>query len=174
MTYGGQGVGKLYVKKSDHAIIYSGRNPPASMSSERPARGELGMRSYAIRVDPDKRDEKLDPMSRIDFGKMHTIHHNLKVRPFGMVNDNSISHLLSQFEAVMKDSSSRRQSKRSSRANIPSTSSDTTVRDYVYASGSSKAPQRRAPQHEVQEEDEDSSGDGESSDSEDGETNENE
>ena len=61
------------------------------------------MRPQSIRVVPDVRDEKLDPMSRIDFGKPHTIHHNLKVRAFGMVGEKSTNDLLNQFKAVLLD-----------------------------------------------------------------------
>lgn len=59
------------------------------------------MREHSIRVDPDEREDKLDSMSRIDFGKPHTIHHNLKVRPFGMVNNRWMIHLINQYQAVM-------------------------------------------------------------------------
>lgn len=91
------------VRKSDHAIIYSGRSPPKAQDDEQPVRREQGMRPIAIRVVPDERVDKLDPMSRIDFGKPHTIHHNLKVRPFGMVDDKSIPHLVNQFKAVVEE-----------------------------------------------------------------------
>ena len=173
MTYGGQGVGKPKVKKSDHAIIYSGKSAPSSMRNEQPVRGERGMRPHSIRVVPDNKEEKLDPKSRIDFGKMHTIHHNLKVRPFGMVEAQSIPQLLNQFIAAMQDTSSKKQSGLSSRTNMPSTPSGTVVRDYVHASGSSNPPRRRVPQHEAQEGEEDSSNDGDDaneSESEDEET----
>lgn len=97
-TYGWQGVGKANVTKSEHAIIYTGKSPPAPMPSEEPVRGELGMRPDAIRVDPDDREDKLDPRSRIDFGKVHTIQHNIKVKSYGKVNDKSLQALIQQFQ----------------------------------------------------------------------------
>ena len=100
MTYGGQGVSKPGVKKSDHAIIYTGRDAPHETTEEAAVRGEEGMRPGAIRVDVDTKGDKLDVMSRIDFGKPHTIHHNLKVRSFGKVNRDSRTHLIYQFDAV--------------------------------------------------------------------------
>ena len=88
------------MKKSDHAIVYTGRSLPYENASESASRGETGMRPRAIRVDVDIKGDKLDAMSRIDFGKPHTIHHNLKVRSFGKVNRESIPHLIYQFDAV--------------------------------------------------------------------------
>lgn len=96
-TYGSQGVGKSHVTKSEHAIIYTGRNPPNPMSSEEPVRGEQGMRPDPIRVDPDDKEDKLDPRSRIDFGKVHTIQHNIKVKSYGKVNEKSMQALQKQF-----------------------------------------------------------------------------
>lgn len=104
MTYGGKGVAKRGVTKSDHAVIFTGKSPPPETSAEKPARGEPGMRPRAIRVDVDHKFEQLDPMSRIDFGKPHTIHHNLKVRSFGKVNRESMLHLMYQFDAVWRRS----------------------------------------------------------------------
>lgn len=100
MTYNGQGVAKRGLTKSDHAIIFTGKEPPALDASEAPARGEIGMRQGAIRVDCDMPGAKLDRMSRIDFGKPHTIHHNLKTKSFGKVNRDSMANLLYQFQAV--------------------------------------------------------------------------
>ena len=96
-TYGTQGVGKSNVTKSEHAIIHTGRSPPAPMRTEEPLRGELGMRPDPIRVDPDDREDKLDPRSRIDFGKVHTIQHNIKVKSYGKVNEKSAQALIQQF-----------------------------------------------------------------------------
>jgi hypothetical protein len=70
------------------------------MESEEPVRGELGMRPEPIRVDPDDKEEKLDPRSRIDFGKVTTVQHNIKVRSYGKVNDRSMSALQLQFSNV--------------------------------------------------------------------------
>lgn len=101
MTYSKQGVGKQGVNKSEHAIIYTGSQPPKPLSSELPqSAGEAPMRQQAVRVVPDDRESKLDPMSRIDFGKVHTVQHNIKVRPFGMVHQQSMQALVTQFGNV--------------------------------------------------------------------------
>lgn len=138
-------MGKDKVKKSDHAIIYSGKTPPTPMESERPHRGEAGMRPFSIRVDLDNPEEKLDPRSRIDFGKLHTIHHNLKVRPFGMVNDKSMGYLVNQFQAVIMDISSSRKTNQSAleasqaQRRQPAAPAGTIARDYVQRPESSQS-----------------------------------
>lgn len=101
-TYNGRGVAKPGVNKSEHAIIYTGRTPPEPQHNERPTRqdGGRGMRSSPIRIDTDSREDKLDPMSRLNFGAIYTIQHNIKVKPYGMVHQNSRSDLLRQFVSV--------------------------------------------------------------------------
>ncbi|KAK4506244.1 hypothetical protein PRZ48_004209 [Zasmidium cellare] len=105
-TYGGQGVAKRGVAKDEHAIIYTGREPPSLAPQEMPGRTEMAMRPIAIRVVPDDKAETLDPYSRIDFGKVHTIQHNIKVRPFGKVHASSMIALHAQFQQVWTNSAS--------------------------------------------------------------------
>jgi hypothetical protein len=102
-TYSGRGVAKRNVVKSEHAIIYTGRTPPQPRHDERPARGETGMRSISIRVDPDNQTDRLDPMSRIDFGGVHQVQHNIKTKSLGVVSRQSIEALQSQFANVWRD-----------------------------------------------------------------------
>lgn len=99
-TYGGRGVSKRGVKKSEHAIVYTGREAPRAKVHEGPQREEAGLRPIPIRVVPDDPAEALDPMSRLDFGKVHTIQHNIKVRPFGNVHPSSMAALSTQFQNV--------------------------------------------------------------------------
>ncbi|KAK1816839.1 hypothetical protein LTR12_008781 [Friedmanniomyces endolithicus] len=100
LTYGGMGVAKPGVVKSEHAIIFSGRQPLMPRPEERPTRGELPMQSQPIRLVPDKKTERLDPMSRINCARVHTIEHNVKVKPLGMVHPASLEALTTQFFAV--------------------------------------------------------------------------
>lgn len=99
MTYGHQGVSKKDVVKSEHAIIYTSKIPPSALQEEFPQRGESGM-LQSIRVDADELETKLDPMSRIDFAKVYTIQHNVKVRSLGKVNRLSLHLLLYQFKLI--------------------------------------------------------------------------
>jgi hypothetical protein len=104
-TYSGQGVSKLRVVKSDHAIIHTGPTAPSASPRESPGRGEAPMRSIAIRVDLDSASEKLDPMSRINFGGIHMIQHNVKTKSLGFVNKNSLKNLQLQFDSVFPEGS---------------------------------------------------------------------
>ena len=87
---------KKGVRKSEHAIIFTGKETPVPQLAEAPARHERGLLPQAIRVDGDDPTQKLDPMSRIDFGKVYTIEHNVKVRSMGKVNRASEGALLYQ------------------------------------------------------------------------------
>lgn len=93
-------MGKRGVRKSDHAIVHSSRYPPVPKPSEAPARGEEGLLPQAIRIDVDEREDKLDDLSRIDFGKVYTIEHNVKVKSLGKVNRDSVAALANQFQLV--------------------------------------------------------------------------
>lgn len=103
VTYQGQGVAKKGVKKSDHAIIFTGNRNPSPSTAEEPEFGEAGMRSRCIRVDPDQRDEKLDFMSRIDFSAVQKVQHYCKVKSFGKVNRDSLAALEYQYRAVLSE-----------------------------------------------------------------------
>ena len=107
MTYGRRGVAKAAVVKSEHAIVHSGKIPPTALADEEPKRGELGMLPGAIRVDLDTHGDKLDPMSRVNFGRLYTIEHNLKVRSIGIVNRDCIGDLVRGFTKTLESSLAR-------------------------------------------------------------------
>lgn len=100
VTYNGQGVSKKGVNKAEHAIIYSGKSVPDPLPQERPDRGESGMLEEAIRYQPDEPSEKLHVASRINFGKVYTIEHNVKVRAIGFVHSISETAFAMQFKLV--------------------------------------------------------------------------
>lgn len=50
-TYGGRGVARRSVVKSDHAIVYTGKSAPLARETELPGPGEAPMRRIPIRVD---------------------------------------------------------------------------------------------------------------------------
>ncbi|KAK5719525.1 hypothetical protein LTR15_008049 [Elasticomyces elasticus] len=95
-TYGTQGMRKSGVRIPDHGIIYTGKTAP--VATDVPSTGPQ-MQRYPVRVEPDDKTEKLDPLSRIDYSKQHTIDHKRRIRPIGMVNV-SLEHLLAQYEQV--------------------------------------------------------------------------
>lgn len=104
VTYGRRGVAKPGTNKSEHGIIYTGKNAPEPLVDEAPQRGERPMRPDAIRINTDNPTDKLDVMSRIDYGKVYTIQHNIKVQPYGEVHPRSLNALLHQFRNVWTDS----------------------------------------------------------------------
>jgi len=77
-----------------HAVIHTGREPP------NPRREEVGMLSPAVRVKPRDRTGKLGVMSRINFGKVYTVEHNVKVFDFGVVHDDSMAAFSNHFRSV--------------------------------------------------------------------------
>ncbi|KAF2453988.1 hypothetical protein BDY21DRAFT_116516 [Lineolata rhizophorae] len=102
-TYSRKGVAKPTVKKNDHAIIYTGKKCPVPTRDEKPSQGEKGMRPYAIRVEPRDPSYSMDPLSRINFGKVYTLEHNVKVYDFGKVHKDSRVALKQQFLDVWVD-----------------------------------------------------------------------
>ena len=91
---------KKGVRKCEHAIIFTGKNAPSPHAKERPTREERGLLPQPIRIDSDDPDQKLDATSRIDFGKVYTIEHNVKVCSMGKVNRLSEGPLLLQLKVV--------------------------------------------------------------------------
>ena len=103
LSYGKRGVSKLGVNKSEHTIVHTGKESPPALPAEKPHRDEQGMRSPAIRVTPDNTIDKLDPLSRLHFARVHTIEQNIKVMSFGMVHEKSRASLLHHFRDVWTD-----------------------------------------------------------------------
>lgn len=74
--------------KHEHAIVYTTRDAPAATPEEMPRRGERPMRT-SIRVQTDERGDKLADMSRIDYGRVYTVEHNIKAMAFGWIHESS-------------------------------------------------------------------------------------
>ncbi|KAJ5093543.1 hypothetical protein N7456_009404 [Penicillium angulare] len=84
-TYSGQGVAKAGVDRSKHAIIYMRGTQPVTRTNE------PRMTKEPLEVEPAKADQKLDPMSRLNFGKVYTVEHNVKVLPVGRITEGSLA-----------------------------------------------------------------------------------
>jgi hypothetical protein len=54
-----------------------------------------------IRAKPKRRRDKIDPRSRIDFSRMYTVEHNVKVYDFGSVDKLYLERLLNQWLSVL-------------------------------------------------------------------------
>lgn len=167
-TYSGRGVAKRNVVKSEHAIIYTGRVPPQPRPDERPLRGETGMRPQSIRVDPDNRTEKLDDMSRINFGGVHQVQHNIKTKSLGIVNRQFIDALLSQFANVWQDQFRSRSRAGAGRNQAQVSQRTTAVAGGVgvVASTTADSDSDDDEEEDVEEDDEEASGDDDAIDEE--------
>jgi hypothetical protein len=58
------------------------------------------MQPKAIKVNPDDKGAYLDSQSRINYGKVYTIEHNVKVKNFGSLSPEYLNALFEQFTAV--------------------------------------------------------------------------
>ncbi|KAE9363763.1 hypothetical protein N431DRAFT_356603 [Stipitochalara longipes BDJ] len=75
-TYGGQGSAKKDFRSEDHAVVYGSKDPiPAYAESAR----------EPIPVIIEESSESIDPKSLIDFGRVYTVEHNVKVLNVGRV-----------------------------------------------------------------------------------------
>ncbi|KAI8937916.1 hypothetical protein NX059_005599 [Plenodomus lindquistii] len=95
-TYGGRGV-PAQKPKHHHAIMYTGPNAPSATPSELCV-GEPGL-GAPIRVTPTKRYGSMDPFSRVNFVKVYTVEHNVKVESFGYVDRDEEWKLITQFNS---------------------------------------------------------------------------
>nr|OQO31294.1 hypothetical protein B0A51_03272 [Rachicladosporium sp. CCFEE 5018] len=94
LTYDHQGAKKKSLDASENGIVFTGKAVPAD------APQVPGLLEYPIRVNADDPTDKLDSESLIHYGKVYTIEHNIKVKPFGNVHDNYIQTLQLQFRDV--------------------------------------------------------------------------
>ncbi|PMD23432.1 hypothetical protein NA56DRAFT_71340 [Hyaloscypha hepaticicola] len=84
LTYGNQGVLKRGVHPEDHAVIYSSKSKgPYVLEREKGL-----MTKHPIRVELFKESQKLDPLSRLNYAKLYTVEHNVKVFFIGRVAKN--------------------------------------------------------------------------------------
>ena len=81
-TYRGEGATKRGINPRDHAAVYPEGGKPKLRSGER---DKIVKDPFPIIVeDPN---EKIDPMSRLNFGRVYTVEHNVKVQKVGRIPD---------------------------------------------------------------------------------------
>lgn len=100
-TYNGQGVTKPGLSESDrraHAIVYMTDTRPFCLPEE-----EKYLTKKPIAVEKASADQKLDPMSRLNFKKVYTIEHNVKVMNVGKVAKDSLPALLGYWRQSLQD-----------------------------------------------------------------------
>jgi hypothetical protein len=93
-TYHGQGVSKRDWSKEEreaHTIIYMSDTTPIRLE------GEEMMTKKPIEVHKASADQKLDPASRINFGRVYAVLWDVKVMNIGKVAEDSMPHLLGYY-----------------------------------------------------------------------------
>jgi hypothetical protein len=105
VTYNRQGVAKPGVTKRYHAIAYTSSDEPREEIAERPSKEEGDPMLPGIRIVPTMRRNKFDKMSRVDFSRMYTVEHNVKVYNFGNVHAAHLGRLQSQWIKVITNGS---------------------------------------------------------------------
>ncbi|PVH81151.1 hypothetical protein DL98DRAFT_360724, partial [Cadophora sp. DSE1049] len=82
LTYGGRATLKSGAHGEDHAAVYCNQQTkrgPTMLEGE-------NMRKKPIKIDIRLPSEKLDPLSRLNYAKVYTVEHNVKVNFIGEVN----------------------------------------------------------------------------------------
>jgi len=92
-THSGKGAAKR--NAAEHGIMYTGSEAPP------PLKNEGMMSTKPIRIDPFNRFDILHPASRVNYAKTYNIEHNVKVKPYGMVNALFMHHLVKQWTEVI-------------------------------------------------------------------------
>ncbi|KAK5112694.1 hypothetical protein LTR85_011205 [Meristemomyces frigidus] len=99
-TYGNRGAAARGIILSEHGIIHTGKQPPQPLPAETPSRGEKGMCRTAVRVAMNDPGGRLPPLTRINYGKVFTIQHNVKVNYLGNTLSRSTGEMVRQFREV--------------------------------------------------------------------------
>jgi len=94
LTYGRQATTKHGVHPEHHAIVFTGKEAPALLPREQQL--ELG----PIKVEPKPPNEKLDPLSRINYAKLYTVECNVKVLFVGCVQKKYLKRFRSSYHKI--------------------------------------------------------------------------
>jgi hypothetical protein len=89
-TYGHQGTEKDRIRAGDYAAVYTMGSKPNVGTAER-----MSKKPFPIIIEDPR--ERIDPRSRLNFGQVYTIQHNLKVLKIGRIPDEYLPILNSYF-----------------------------------------------------------------------------
>ncbi|KAG4439648.1 hypothetical protein IFR05_004845 [Cadophora sp. M221] len=93
LTYGGKATLRLGVKPEVHAIVYMDGQLPQPLPGE-------ALSLEPIKVNPKTNRDKLDPASRVNYAKIYTVEHNVKVQFIGKISDTSRRTFMNDFDLV--------------------------------------------------------------------------
>jgi hypothetical protein len=99
-TYNGQGVTKTGLSEDDrqaHSIVYMTDTRPSCLPAE-----EQDLIKKPIAVEKASPDQQLDPMSRLNFKKIYTVEHNVKVMNVGKVTRDSLPVLIGYWKKSLE------------------------------------------------------------------------
>jgi hypothetical protein len=96
LTYGGQGTLKNGVHADDHAVIYTSKSEGPVLLKTKSGRQEK-LKKKAIRMNPINLSHKLDYASRVNYAKVYTVEHNVKVFFIGAIAHSSQQQLVSDY-----------------------------------------------------------------------------
>ncbi|KAE8557478.1 hypothetical protein TMatcc_004932 [Talaromyces marneffei ATCC 18224] len=100
-TYGGQGLAKHGIHVESHAVLYDEAGVGPQMS-----RGEPAVERTPLAVTLNSSSERLDYMSRANFGDLHTVQHNVKICHIGKISADSMptfhAYVNERFTAILK------------------------------------------------------------------------
>jgi hypothetical protein len=85
------------VDQGQHAIIYMQGQAPARLAAE------TGMVKEPLQVIPAAGHQKLDQMARVNFSKVYTVEHNVKVMDVGKVSQDSLTKLMAYWRVAVGD-----------------------------------------------------------------------
>jgi hypothetical protein len=88
------------VVKRNHGIAYTSSTEPQPERNERRT-VPMDLMLPGIRIVPKNRRTTLDKMSRVDFSRMYTVEHNVKVVDIGNVHPSHLGRLQSQWIHVI-------------------------------------------------------------------------
>lgn len=100
-TYNYKGAIKSSVRTKDHTIVYTeyqGSVAPQPVDGEKKWMTKTPIRMCPINTYPDQ--ENLHPTSRINFGKIYTVEHNVRVLGLGKIHQDDMYLLLYYYKNV--------------------------------------------------------------------------
>jgi hypothetical protein len=90
-----QGTTKPGIKPEHHAIIYSSEIAPRELP------GEQGLVRRPIRIEQLRPTDTLAPQSRLNYAKVYTVEHNIKVRFIGRIHRDSEHTFFTDFQRTI-------------------------------------------------------------------------
>jgi hypothetical protein len=89
-TYNFQGTAKERIRVEDYAAVYPSGGRPTTRVDEQLVKGPF-------QITVEDAQERLSPMSRLNFGRVYTVEHNVKVLKVGYISDEFLPRFNSYF-----------------------------------------------------------------------------